>query len=65
VLKPDRPRRLAYTWNACPADARRKRTSHVTFELKPRGNVVKLTVTHDNLEQAARPCATFPLAGRW
>ena len=42
-----------------------RRTSRVTFDLEPRGNVVKLTVTHDDSTRAARPCATFPAAGRW
>jgi uncharacterized protein YndB with AHSA1/START domain len=52
VLISDPPRKLAYTWNGCSEELRRERTSRVTFELEPRGKVVKLTLTHDNLDEA-------------
>ena len=52
VLISDPPRKLAYTWNGCTEEFRRERTSRVTFELELRGNVVKLTLTHDNLDEA-------------
>ena len=51
VLESDPPRRLAYTWDACSEDAKRERTSRVTFDLMPRGTVIKLTVTHDETDE--------------
>jgi uncharacterized protein YndB with AHSA1/START domain len=51
VLISDPPKQLAYTWNGCSADLKHERTSRVTFDLEPRGNIVKLTVTHDNLDE--------------
>ena len=50
VLESDPPRRLAYTWNNRKEEAKGEGTSRVSFDLEPRGKVVKLTVTHDNLE---------------
>ena len=63
VLKSNSPRRLAYTWDSCSADARRERTSRVTFELEPRGNVVKLTVTHDDLDEGGKTLRD--ISGGW
>lgn len=51
VLVSDPPKRLAYSWDSCSPEARRERTSRVTFDLEPRGKVVKLTVTHDELDE--------------
>lgn len=51
VLVSDPPRRLAYTWNNRKDEARGEGTSRVTFDLEPRGKVIKLTVTHDELEE--------------
>jgi hypothetical protein len=31
-----------------------ERISRVTFDLEPRGTVVKLTVTHDNLDEGGK-----------
>jgi len=50
VLVSDPPRRLAYSWDVVKEGAARERTSRVTFDLEPRGKVIKLTVTHDELE---------------
>ena len=59
----DPPRRLSYTWDPCSADAKRERTSRVTFDLEPRGKVVKLTVTHDDLDEGGK---TFrDISGGW
>jgi uncharacterized protein YndB with AHSA1/START domain len=44
-------KRLAYTWDSCSPEAQRERTSRVTFDIEPRGKVVKLTVTHDELDE--------------
>jgi uncharacterized protein YndB with AHSA1/START domain len=55
VLISDPPKRLAYSWDSgCSADAKAERTSRVTFDLEPRGKVVKLTVTHDNLDEGGK-----------
>jgi len=51
VLISDPPRRLAYSWNNRKEEARGEGTSRVTFDLEPRGKVIKLTVTHDELEE--------------
>ena len=47
----DPPRQLAYTWDSCSPEAQRERTSRVTFDLEPHGKIVKLTVTHDELDE--------------
>jgi uncharacterized protein YndB with AHSA1/START domain len=52
VLISEPPKKLAYTWNGCSEELKRERTSRVTFDIEPRGKVVKLTVTHDNLDEA-------------
>jgi uncharacterized protein YndB with AHSA1/START domain len=64
VLEADPPRRLSYTWHAITrewngvtslSEERYRRAaaeplSHVTFELEPQGELVKLTVRHDRFE---------------
>ena len=54
VLMSEPCKRLVYTWNPCMPEAQRERTSRVTFDLESRGTVVKLTVTHDNLDQGGK-----------
>jgi len=50
VIEARAPRRLVITW-ANPADrARTDRHSRVTFEIEPLSGMVRLTVTHDELE---------------
>ena len=51
VLVSDPPRLLSYSWDCCSPEARRERTSRVTFALEPHGRIVKLTVTHDELDE--------------
>ncbi|MGA7804803.1 SRPBCC family protein [Bradyrhizobium sp.] len=51
VLEADPPRRLAYSWDSCSPAEKRERTSRVTFQLEPHGKIVKLTVTHDDLDE--------------
>ena len=51
VLISDPPKKLAYTWIGCSEETKRERTSRVTFDIEPYGKVVKLTVTHDNLDE--------------
>jgi uncharacterized protein YndB with AHSA1/START domain len=53
VVESSPPRRLVLTW-AFPADrAREEKHSRVTFEIEPIGDVVRLTVTHDHLEDGS------------
>jgi len=63
VLESDPPRRLAFTWDACSADAKRERTSRVTFDIEPRGKIVKLTVTHDDLDEGGKTLRD--ISGGW
>jgi uncharacterized protein YndB with AHSA1/START domain len=63
VLQSDPPRRLVYTWDSCSADAARERTSRVTFDLAPHGSVVKLTVTHDELDEGGKTLRD--ISGGW
>jgi uncharacterized protein YndB with AHSA1/START domain len=50
VLVSDPPKQLVYTWVPCSPETKHERTSRVTFDLEPHGKVIKLTVTHDNLD---------------
>jgi uncharacterized protein YndB with AHSA1/START domain len=60
----DPPKRLAYSWNSgCAADAKLERTSRVTFDLEPRGKVIKLTVTHDELDEGGKTLRD--ISGGW
>jgi uncharacterized protein YndB with AHSA1/START domain len=52
VLEADPPRRLAYSWDSCSPAETHERTSRVTFALEPHGKIIKLTVTHDDLDEA-------------
>ncbi len=50
VVEVTPPRRLVLTW-AAPADAANKaKHTRVTFEIEPIEDMVRLTVTHDELE---------------
>lgn len=51
ILISDPPRQLAYTFDGCREESQRECTSRVTFDLEPSGESVKLTVTHDNLDE--------------
>jgi len=63
VLESDPPKRLAYTWDACSDESNHERTSRVTFDLEPRGTVIKLTVTHDNLDEGSKTLRD--ISGGW
>ena len=63
VLAFDPPKRLAYSWDSCSPEARRERTSRVTFDLEPRGKVIKLTVTHDELDEGGKTLRD--ISGGW
>lgn len=48
VLEADPPRRLAYSWLSVFDDKMKtERPSRVTYVLEPRGDIVKLIVTHE------------------
>jgi len=50
VVENDPPRRIVLTWaNASQADDR-EQYSRVAFDIEPSGDMVKLTVTHDQLQ---------------
>ena len=53
MLEAEPPRRLVLTWAAPKDKARRDRHSRVTFEIDPVADMVRLTVTHDELEAAS------------
>ena len=50
MLEAEPPRRLVITWAEPRDKARRDRHSRVTFEIEPVADMVRLTVTHDELE---------------
>jgi uncharacterized protein YndB with AHSA1/START domain len=63
VLVSDPVRQLSYSWDSCSPKAQRERTSRVTFDLEPRGKIVKLTVTHDELDE--RGVTLRNISGGW
>jgi uncharacterized protein YndB with AHSA1/START domain len=63
VLISDPPRRLAYSWNNRKDEARGEGISRVTFDLEPRGKVIKLTVTHDELGEDGKTLRD--ISGGW
>ncbi|GAA1877603.1 SRPBCC domain-containing protein [Streptantibioticus ferralitis] len=52
VMESDPPKRLVTTW-AAPGDERADGPSRVTFDIEPYGEIVRLTVTHENLADEA------------
>jgi uncharacterized protein YndB with AHSA1/START domain len=50
VLEAQPPRRLVMTWGEPRDKGRRERHSRVAFEIEPVADMVRLTVTHDDLE---------------
>ena len=63
VLVSDPPRRLAYSWNNRKDEAKGEGISRVTFDLEPRGKVIKLTVTHDELGEDGKTLRD--ISGGW
>jgi uncharacterized protein YndB with AHSA1/START domain len=61
VVESAAPTRLVTTW-AGPDEERAGGPSRVTFDIEPYGEIVRLTVTHDNLADAAEVDAA---AGGW
>ncbi|MGH9276328.1 MAG: ArsR/SmtB family transcription factor [Acidimicrobiales bacterium] len=52
VLESSRPHRLVSTWDT-PDEAHAGSPSRVTFDIEPYGEIVRLTVTHENLADEA------------
>ncbi|WML48556.1 SRPBCC family protein [Neobacillus sp. PS3-34] len=52
ILKCEPHRLLSFTWNSVGDKTVREQPSQVTFELKPMGQTVKLTLKHENLVPA-------------
>src|SRR3954468_7860783 len=63
VLGFEPPKGLSYSWDSITPDTQHERSSRVTFDLEPRGNVVKLTVTHDNLDEGGKTFSN--ISGGW
>ncbi|MGL3213335.1 SRPBCC family protein [Bradyrhizobium sp. BR 1433] len=61
VLIADPPNKLAYSWDVVKEGVEREQVSRVTFDIEPHGEVVKLTVTHDNLG----PKTLRDISGGW
>ncbi|KUL44606.1 ArsR family transcriptional regulator [Streptomyces violaceusniger] len=61
VVESSPPTRLVTTWAAPDADAAAE-PSRVTFDIQPHGDIVRLTVTHENLADEAERTAA---AGGW
>lgn len=49
ILRVEPHRLLSFTWNQVGDESSREQPSQVTFELKPMGSTVKLTLKHENL----------------
>ena len=54
VLESTPPRRLVLTWAFVADEKRDEKQTRVAFDIEPVGNLVRLTVTHDNLEPGSR-----------
>ncbi len=53
VIESNRPTRLVTTWEADPTAQEPVTSSTVTFLIEPHGDIVRLTVTHENLPDEA------------
>ncbi len=62
VLRCDPPRLLAMTWMGMIKEGGPKEDSEVTFELEPKGDKVRLIVTHSRLKDRA---LLLGVAGGW
>lgn len=62
IRESDPPRRLAYDWvSVHDSEMKREKPSRVTYLLEPHGDLVKLTVTHENFADGSKtlPSITF------
>jgi uncharacterized protein YndB with AHSA1/START domain len=63
ILISEPPKKLAYTWEGCSEESKREGMSRVTFEIERSGDALKLTVTHDDLDEGG---VTFcDISGGW
>ncbi|MEV7362036.1 ArsR/SmtB family transcription factor [Streptomyces sp. NPDC003631] len=62
VVESDRPGRLVTTWTSPENEGRPEAYSKVTFDIQPHADIVRLTVTHEDLADE-RECAD--VAGGW
>jgi uncharacterized protein YndB with AHSA1/START domain len=49
VVESEPPSRLVFTWAAPEDEGREDKYSRVTFDIQPHGDIVRLTVTHEDL----------------
>lgn len=55
IQESDPPRKLSYSWQSVfDEDMKREKPSRVTYTLEPQGNIVKLTVTHENFAEGSK-----------
>jgi uncharacterized protein YndB with AHSA1/START domain/DNA-binding transcriptional ArsR family regulator len=53
VVESDRPTRLVTTWAAPEDEGKEDRYSRVTYDIRPHADIVRLTVTHEDLPDEA------------
>lgn len=53
VVESDRPARLVTTWAAPEEEGQEDKYSRATFDIQPHGDIVRLTVTHEDLAHEA------------
>src|SRR5262245_44843172 len=63
VVESTPPRRLVLTWARPKEEDDQTKHSRVTFDIEPRGNLVRLTVTHEDLEKD--PSMLKSISGGW
>lgn len=62
VLENDPPKRLVVSWVSPPDEGNAEKTSRVTYEVEPFGpSTVKLTVSHDELEENSKMAESVSL----
>lgn len=55
ILESDPPHRLSYSWlSIFDEDMKKEQPSRVTFVIEPRGEMVKLVVTHEGFAEGSR-----------
>ena len=59
VVESDYPRRLAVTWVPPKEEGNQTKTSRVTYDIEDFMGVVRLTVTHDELDQEMYDSVSF------
>ncbi|MXM66007.1 metalloregulator ArsR/SmtB family transcription factor [Streptomyces sp. HUCO-GS316] len=58
VVVSERPNRLVTTWAAPEEEGQEDKCSRVTFDIRPHADIVRLTVTHEDLDESERPDAS-------